>query len=284
MHITTEFEGMDLPHIRSLSRVEYAGSCNPPIAPHIHRDCFEICCHYEGAQHYELGGKVYEVHSGDIFIAMPGELHSTGAWTEEKSKFYYIIFSCLPDTAHFLGLDSAASDAIRDTLFSIQTRLFHGTPALKKLLEEVLEISKSDSPFRRARTVGLLTEFFYQLTRILGGKVATKEALPDDIREAVRYLETHLEEPYCAADLARRIHLSLPQFQRKFRLSTGFSPHDYALRLKMERARSLLADSPLKVTEISYMLGFSSSQHFSNAFRQYVGQTPTAYRKKAAGT
>ena len=131
VRITTDFSGLDIPNLHLMSRVEYRGSDNAPLKPHLQKDCIELCYHFEGRQHYELGGRLYDVHSGDIFIAMPDELHSTGLWTEEKSKFYYLIFSCMPDTRNFLGLDDAASDCIRDRLYSIQTRLFRGIPILK---------------------------------------------------------------------------------------------------------------------------------------------------------
>ena len=95
VRITTDFSGLAIPNLQLLSRVEFRGSDNAPLEPHLHKDCFELCYHFEGRQHYELGGRLYDVHSGDIFVAMPNELHSTGLWTEEKSKFYYILFSCL---------------------------------------------------------------------------------------------------------------------------------------------------------------------------------------------
>ena len=276
----TEFKGLEIPNISGLYRVEYLGSDNPPIAPHIHRDSFEIVCHYEGTQHYELGGMVYEVRSGDVFIAMPNELHGTGAWTEEKSKFYYMIFSCMPQTQNLLGLDDAASDYIRDTLFSISTRLFHGTAVFKRLMEEMMRCGAQDTPFRRARMMGLLVEFFYQLTELLRGERLPENSFPPDIRMAANYMEEHLDEKLRAEELARMVHLSLPQFQRKFRLCTGFSPHDYLLRVKIARARELLSDPSIKITEISQILGFSSSQHFSNVFRQYVGHSPTGVRER----
>lgn len=281
VRITTDFSGLAIPNLRLLSRVEFRGSDNAPLNPHLHQDCFELCYHFEGCQHYELGGRLYNVQSGDIFIAMPNELHSTGSWTEEKSKFYYIIFSCLPDTQNFLGLDDAASDCIRDTLYAIQTRLFRGIPLLKKLMDELLTISRTPSPFCRARTVSLLTELFYHLTRLIQQENTRTDTLPEDIRTVIDYMGAHLTEACRSETLASLIHLSLPQFQRKFRMSTGFSPYDYLLRLKIAKAQELLADSEMSITDISHFLSFYSSQHFSGVFKQYTGQTPSAFRRQA---
>ena len=280
VRITTDFSGLAIPNLQLLSRVEFRGSDNAPLEPHLHKDCFELCYHFEGRQHYELGGRLYDVNSGDIFVAMPNELHSTGLWTEEKSKFYYILFSCMPDTQNFLGLDDAASDCIRDTLYSIQTRLFRGIPHLKKLMDELLSISTTPSPFCRARTISLLTELFYHLTRLMQEENTRTDTLPEDIRTVIDYMSAHLTESCRSESLASLIHLSLPHFQRKFRMSTGFSPYDYLQRLKIAKAQELLADSEMSITDISHFLGYSSSQHFSGVFKQYTGQTPSVFRRQ----
>lgn len=55
VRITTDFSGLDIPNLHLMSRVEYRGSDNAPLKPHLHKDCFELCYHFEGRQHYELG-------------------------------------------------------------------------------------------------------------------------------------------------------------------------------------------------------------------------------------
>ncbi len=73
--------------------------------------------------------------------------------------------------------------------------------------------------------------------------------------------------------------LSVSYFQRKFRLQTGLSPYDYLLRKKIDAARQLLLHTDTSITQIAGALGFSSSQHFANTFKQYEGKTPTEFRK-----
>lgn len=55
---------------------------------------------------------------------------------------------------------------------------------------------------------------------------------------------------------------------------------NYLLRLRIDKAQELLAGSEMSVTDISHSLGFSSSQHFAGVFKQYTGQTPSAFRRK----
>src|SRR3712207_1934598 len=80
--------------------------------------------------------------------------------------------------------------------------------------------------------------------------------------------------------LARSAHVSEAYFSRSFRAAFGETPHQYLLRRRMERAKALLRAGELSVTEVCLAVGFTSLGSFSNAFRRYVGVSPTAYRER----
>ncbi len=64
-----------------------------------------------------------------------------------------------------------------------------------------------------------------------------------------------------------------------FRASTGSPPYRYVLGRRIERAKDLLADTSLSITDVALACGFSSSAHFATAFRQAQGATPSSYRR-----
>ncbi len=66
---------------------------------------------------------------------------------------------------------------------------------------------------------------------------------------------------------------------RHFKQATGMPPHQYVLRRRIERARSLLADTGISLVEIVLRCGFSDRSSFSTAFRQWTRLTPGGYRK-----
>lgn len=272
---------LGIPDLYQLGKVELL-SCSAVMEEHLHPDMFEICYHFEGSQYYEIEGRGYETRGGDLFLTLPNELHGTGNRREEKSRLYYFIFRCMPDTEHFMGLDAAVSDYIRDTLFSVRSRLFRGNEAIKAALEQILLMYFSDSPFRTARIRSLATEFFYQLTRQIE-RSGQERLLPEDIRETIGFIEGHPRENFTVNELAGRVYLSLPQFKKKFKQATGFTPYAYIVRYKTQLAREMLRHTFMTTTEIAYELGFSSSQHFSTVFRRFCGLTPTEYRKSCRG-
>jgi AraC family transcriptional regulator len=79
--------------------------------------------------------------------------------------------------------------------------------------------------------------------------------------------------------LANESGYSRVHFVRMFRAATGYSPHNYLLNLRLERARELLKNPSLSLIDIALDCGFSSHSHMSRLFHKSVGVTPSAYRR-----
>jgi AraC family transcriptional regulator len=101
-------------------------------------------------------------------------------------------------------------------------------------------------------------------------------------RLVAQHVEEHLAERLPISRLAKLARLSRYHFCRSFRHSFGESPHRYHLHRRAERAKTLLANPALSVTDIALDLGFLDTSSFSTAFRKLVGRTPTGYRRSLA--
>jgi AraC family transcriptional regulator len=100
------------------------------------------------------------------------------------------------------------------------------------------------------------------------------------LRLVLDYVEDTLGQQIKLRELATIAGTSARHFERAFRQSTGHPPHAYVLERRFEIARHLLIDKPkLAIEQIADQLGFSSASHFSSAFRQRVGCSPTEFRK-----
>jgi AraC-like DNA-binding protein len=100
------------------------------------------------------------------------------------------------------------------------------------------------------------------------------------LRHVMDFIEEHLGEEIRLSQLADLAQMSLYHFGHLFKQSTGLPPHQFCLQRRIVRAKKLLADSRLSITEISQALGFASQAHFTTAFRKLVGITPHAYRNR----
>jgi AraC family transcriptional regulator len=98
-------------------------------------------------------------------------------------------------------------------------------------------------------------------------------------RLVAQHVEEHLAERLPISRLAKLARLSCYHFCRSFRHSFGLSPHRDHLHRRAERAKTLLANPALSVTDIALDLGFPEASTFSTTFRRLVGRTPTDYRR-----
>jgi AraC family transcriptional regulator len=96
------------------------------------------------------------------------------------------------------------------------------------------------------------------------------------------YIEDHLEGPLLIEGLARMVSLSNSYFCRAFRESVGESPHAYIIRVRIERARSLMLTTPDSLSEIALACGLVDQSHLCRCFRQVTGTTPGAWRRHHA--
>ena len=96
--------------------------------------------------------------------------------------------------------------------------------------------------------------------------------------KVMAYLEENLGEPISLDDLSTAAGLSRTHFAGQFRAATGFGPHAYILKRRIEAAQSLLQDEENPISEIALELGFSSQAHFSTAFKNQVGIAPGRWR------
>jgi len=98
------------------------------------------------------------------------------------------------------------------------------------------------------------------------------------IQLTVSYMKEHLDQPLRASTLASVAKMSLPHYFVIFKRCTGSTPIDYFIKLRMERARQLLATTSCSVKEIAGVLGYDDPLYFSRVFKTVNQTTPTQYR------
>ena len=81
------------------------------------------------------------------------------------------------------------------------------------------------------------------------------------------------------AEIIAKSGLSYMQFSRRFKVATGLSPSNYITSLRIDKAKHLLANTKLKINEISTACGFENEYYFSNFFKKHIGFSPLTFRK-----
>jgi AraC-like DNA-binding protein len=96
---------------------------------------------------------------------------------------------------------------------------------------------------------------------------------------ARRRIDRDITAPLDVAALARELGCSAAYLSRLFRRAFGFSPTDYLIRRRCERARVLLTRDDTPVAEIAAALGFHDASHFARHFRRQCGTSPQRFRQ-----
>jgi AraC-like DNA-binding protein len=99
------------------------------------------------------------------------------------------------------------------------------------------------------------------------------------IARAEQLLAERIETPPAMEALAKELGVAYSHFRREFKTRTGLPPKQYLLRLRLEKARRLLGNTPDSIKAIADRLGFNSPFHLSAAFKNEFGVAPARWRR-----
>jgi len=92
------------------------------------------------------------------------------------------------------------------------------------------------------------------------------------------FIDAGLHGPLSVQAMAQLLGLSEGYFMRAFKNATGQSPHGYLIDCRLAKARALMRDSSVRLSEIALICGFNSQAHMATAFRQRLGLSPSQLR------
>ena len=98
-----------------------------------------------------------------------------------------------------------------------------------------------------------------------------------------QWLQQHYGEVIAMPEVAQRFSMSQRTLNRRFVGATGFTPSQWLLQIRVERARELLASTNLEISDIAAHCGFQDASYFSRVFRQHMATTPLLYRTSVRG-
>ncbi len=105
------------------------------------------------------------------------------------------------------------------------------------------------------------------------------EGYDQRLAQAIRLMETHVDQPLTTSAIARRVGLTARALELIFRKSIGETPGAYYLRLRLNAARRLVLDTQIRMAEVAARTGFASAASFSRAFSHAFGEAPVRMRR-----
>jgi YesN/AraC family two-component response regulator len=127
-----------------------------------------------------------------------------------------------------------------------------------------------------------LLSIFAQHLSLISNQIVVQQQNeePPVITRAKEYITEHQAENLTLGEVAKAVNTSTFYFCKIFRKVTGLNFTDYVSRVRIEKAKNLLLNRNLRVSEIAYEVGFQSLTHFNRVFKKILGVSPTQYRTR----
>ncbi len=135
-------------------------------------------------------------------------------------------------------------------------------------------------PAKQHESVVKLLTIFAQHLAMLSNQVFVQHenTEPPVITRAKEYILEHQAEELSLGQVAKAVNTSTFYFCKMFKKITGINFTDYLSRVRIEKAKNLLLNPNLRVSEIAFEVGFQSLTHFNRVFKKLLGESPTKYR------
>lgn len=241
---------------------------NLDFVPHLH-NAVEIVLLLSGQSTALCDGKRYLLHSGDLFISFPWQVHG-----------YENSHSC---EAIVLEIPSAAQPA---TFRDILSRTIPTLPLLRKEsrththIDTLIQMGFEE----RSRTEPIMQGFVL----LILGKLLPLLSLRDisdcaatPLQTILLYLNEHYTEPLTRTDIASAVGYSESYLSHLFSDLLHTTLSDYLLSLRLNDALRLLSGSEMTISQIAISLGFGTIRSFNRAFQKKMHTSPSAYRTRA---
>ncbi|MBQ9062821.1 MAG: helix-turn-helix transcriptional regulator [Eubacterium sp.] len=131
-----------------------------------------------------------------------------------------------------------------------------------------------------------ISEQIYHLLILLLDQHATaasgesgNTSLSESTQEAMDFIRANYAEQISLEDIAQAVSLSQYHFSRVFKSDCGYSPHEFLMITRMDRAMYLLKTTDLPIKTISRQVGYQNETTFTNAFTSRIGISPSKFRK-----
>ena len=227
-----------------------------------------------------LGERTFDLSGGEVSFTNVGQSHSAHALEVE-----FVSIGVSPVLVNELVTEIGLMRTSADIVFRASVTTDETIAQLARAI--VGEIS-AEQLGHAAMLDALVRQIVIQLLRChltvrKSDQIELSRAGPVDrrLRRAVEFMHDNYGREIAVEEIASAAYLSEYHFARFFKQISGVTPHVYLANLRMERARKLLAETALSISEIASVVGYHSQSHFTKMFKSVTGVTPRAYREAA---
>jgi AraC-like DNA-binding protein len=260
------------------------------MEPNIH-EYYEMVYMKKGDAVFEIAGQPVPIGPNDIIIIKPRQPHKFIVKSKDECVFIVLNFKFVNQ------MNSDFSEvSLHDFLNFVLNKEAGAFIKLKvSQKNEIITLLNRILRERENHDIGsdflnhlLVLELFVLISRAL--KMEWESSIKDKspklkelIQISSKFINNNFERDISLTDIAKYVFLSPSYFTRAFKEEIGVSPINYLLTVRVKRAKELLSETSMKISDIALSVGFSNQQRFNEIFKKYAKVTPLNYRKQAGG-
>lgn len=240
----------------------------PEMACHEHEHT-QVVIGLTGLMEFEVNGVGNIVHPGQGCVVRCGADHAFGGISQRSDIL--VLNMRVPSDNEPLLISQLNELAKRDMYFQLDAQI----QKLIRILTSEMQAYPDDWQLSRACNDTLIAI----LQRHVSAFQLKWRASRFDIDVIDRYIEKNMAYPITVAQLAGAVFLGESQFHERFKQATKTTPYQYLVKKRIDKAKQLLEEGRLTMSQISEATGFSSASVFSHTFSRQVGCSPSQFSK-----
>jgi len=252
------------PALRAIGRSRQHRA-RPGFVDHTH-DIFEICLIRKGSVDWWVEDQVHHVEAGSVYVTRPHEWHGCAAHILQPCDLCWLQ----------VDPERLGEAETQERLWNLEGHVLPGAETALIHFERIL--AECRSPRTDSRTV-VQASLLLLISGILRSGAGAGKSDQQSILETAR-LGVAEEPDLSVQALASKCGMSRSRLHTTFVSRFGVSPKQYLMEQRLRASGEELAESSKSITDIAFEYGFSSSQHFSTAFRHYFGMPPNRFRRE----
>lgn len=236
------------------------------------------------------GGRTYAGAPGDLFVMPPGVTQDYRAGPPAGWEWLWVHFegSAAKRFAQAIGAHAPGPPGPPGSPDRHQVHLGLDDRVRDRFLELVVAAPYPARDWREATGAVVADTCLYSLLGLildrLGRRARAGQDEPAvDVSALQRYVHEHLAERLTVERLAAEANLSPAHYTRLVKAMLGVPPMQYVIRKRMDRAATLLEQTPMKLAAIAAAVGYQDPYYFSRLFKRVTGVAPSAYRRGEKG-
>lgn len=247
---------------------------------HWHED-IEILTVTRGTMAYNVNGKIIELNKGDSIFVNSRNLHYSDGINLQYAE--YIVIVAHP---HIL---SATNTVDREFLLPILTDtnceylLFsNGTDSATEIYKQSINIKDNhENQFEIIRSLYNIWHYiFNEYNKTSNSDNKTPSYRIESIKDMIGYIKDNYENRISLQEIANKGNVSKSTCNNLFKSCTGYTPTEYLIRYRIDKAMELLQNTDDSISTISGKCGFNSPSYMTEQFVRCLNITPREYRKQ----